>query len=588
MPLREDLYNPIPGENPAGRDIRYSPIYEKIKEARRQDEDLDQGAWKRERKLADYGMAAKLAQEAIATQSKDLQLAVWLTEALLHNEGFAGLEQGLTCCCELVKRFGLQLFPACDDGDREPLAAPLDWMGSCLEVPVKSAPLNSARHNWFQFTDSRLLGYEEKSADANQKKVREKAIKDGKLAPEEFDKSFEATPKAFYVASENSLLASLQAIQRLDEVSNAVLGDQSPSFSRLSSALEQILHAVHQLLEKKRQTDPDPEPEVAVAVSEPEAVEDAAAAPIAIDFAVEPVHRRAAIENIAAAAAFLRKTEPFNPAPYLMLRGLRWGELRATTALDDSSLLEAPPTEVRRRIKQLALEKRWQELIETAETYMAFPYSRAWLDLQRFVAEACTALGGQFDAIRRAICSELRALLADRPALLSATLMDDTPAANAETQAWLRELAAEPQERLNAISAEASDVVDGFRKKFADPFILASAAMKAGDHQKTFEIMREEIARQRSGRGRFFRRLQLVELCISAKREAIAQPILEELIAAVDAHKIEDWEEQEAVASALAAIMSASKRIQADAKEKQKYFERICRLDPVKALAAGN
>jgi type VI secretion system protein ImpA len=261
--------------------------------------------------------------------------------------------------------------------------------------------------------------------------------------------------------------------------------------------------------------------------------------------------------------------------------------LRAAAALEDPAVLEAPPTDVRRRVKQLALERRWQELIETAETCMAFPYSRAWFDLQRFVVQACSALGAQFDSIAKAICSELRALLADLPALLTATLMDDTPAANAETQAWLRELAAEPQPRLNEISAVNNDV-DGFRKKFADAFTLALAAMKSGDHQKTFEIMCEEIARQRSGRGRFFRRLQLVELCISAKREAIAQPILEELIAAVDAHKIEDWEDHETVAGALAAIMSASKRIQSDAKEKQKYFERICRLDPVKALAAGN
>lgn len=597
MPLRDDLYNPIPGENPSGQDIRYSPIYDKIKEARRQDEDLDQGAWKRERKLADYGVAAKLTQEAIATQSKDLQLAAWLAEALLHNEGFAGLEQGLTCCCELISRFGLQLFPACDDDDLEPLTAPLDWLGSCLEVPVKMVALNSARHNWFQFTESRLLGYEDKSADANQKKAREKAIKDGRLAPEEFDKSFDATLKAFYVTQENSLRASIKKIQQLDEVANATFGNQAPSFSRLSSALEQVLHIVHQLLEKKRQTEPDPEPAVAAVEPTVQKADDhgatsapisTSAAPISFDFTTEPPHRRSVIENIAAAAAFLRKTEPFSPAPYLMLRGLRWGELRVAAAFGDSTLLEAPPTEVRRRIKQLALEKRWQELIETAETYMAFPYSRAWLDLQRFVVEACAALGGQFDAIARAICSELRALLADLPALFSATLMDDTPAANAETQAWLRELAAEPQGHLNAISAANSDVIDGFRKKFADPFVLASTAMKSGDHQKTFEIMCEEIARQRSGRGRFFRRLQLVELCISAKREAIAQPILEELIAAVDAHKIEDWEEHETVAGALAAIMSASKRIQSDAKEKQKYFERICRLDPVKALAAGN
>ena len=38
------------------------------------------------------------------------------------------------------------------------------------------------------------------------------------------------------------------------------------------------------------------------------------------------------------------------------------------------------------------------------------------------------------------------------------------------------------------------------------------------------------------------------------------------------------------MAAALVTIVRASKKIQADPKEKQKYFERICRLDPVQAL----
>ncbi len=42
--------------------------------------------------------------------------------------------------------------------------------------------------------------------------------------------------------------------------------------------------------------------------------------------------------------------------------------------------------------------------------------------------------------------------------------------------------------------------------------------------------------------------------------------------------------EQSLVAGALLAIMKASKKIQADAKEKQKLFERICRLNPARAL----
>jgi type VI secretion system protein ImpA len=35
MALREDILVPIPGENPSGADLRYDPVLDKIKEARR-------------------------------------------------------------------------------------------------------------------------------------------------------------------------------------------------------------------------------------------------------------------------------------------------------------------------------------------------------------------------------------------------------------------------------------------------------------------------------------------------------------------------------------------------------------------------
>ena len=89
MPLRDDLLNPIPGDNPSGAYLYYAPIYDKIKEARRQeDAPGPSGVWARERKAADWNLVIKLAGEALATQSKDVQLAVWLAEAYFKKEGF--------------------------------------------------------------------------------------------------------------------------------------------------------------------------------------------------------------------------------------------------------------------------------------------------------------------------------------------------------------------------------------------------------------------------------------------------------------------------------------------------------------------
>src|SRR3981189_690418 len=85
------------------RQMCRSALYEKIKEARRQDDDAPQGEWQRERKLADYTAVLKLAGDALATKSKDLQLAAWITEAALNKEGFPGLLAGLKLIRGLIE-----------------------------------------------------------------------------------------------------------------------------------------------------------------------------------------------------------------------------------------------------------------------------------------------------------------------------------------------------------------------------------------------------------------------------------------------------------------------------------------------------
>ena len=118
-----------------------------------------------------------------------------------------------------------------------------------------------------------------------------------------------------------------------------------------------------------------------------------------------------------------------------------------------------------------------------------------------------------------------------------------------------------------------------------DPYVLAKDAMAAGQQEKAFALMRAEVAGQSCGRRRFRRKMQLAELAIAAGKDAIAQPLLEDIAAAVENHKLDDWEDPEQLARDLSRLMRCSKKIQSSAAEKQKLFERICRLDPVQALS---
>ncbi|HEY4934325.1 MAG TPA: type VI secretion system protein TssA [Terriglobales bacterium] len=607
MPLRDDLLNPIAGDSPSGADIRRDfklSLYDKIKEARRQDDDLPQGEWQHERKAANYPLVVNVAQEGLATSSKDLQLAVWLTEAMLHTEGYSGLRQGIALCHGLVAQFWDTLYPAVEDGDLELRAAPLDWLGTSLEIPLKKRPLVRDGYDWFKFKESKLVGYEEHAQTDNERKKRAKMLAEGKLAPEVFDKAFSETPKAFYLQSEKDLDGCLDSMTAFDQLCEEKFGKAGPSFGNLKKALDDVRHTVHMLLEKKRETEPDPVIETpaedaaaAIASEGQSAASGLRGAPgiiISIATSSEPLDRREAIIAVAQAAAFLRKREPHSPAPYLMMRGLRWGELRAAFQLPDSGLLEAPPTELRQHIKRLALGHQWGDLLETAENAMSLPCSRAWLDLQRMVVAACTALGGKYETIAVAIRSELRTLLSDLPELLDANLLDDTPAANAETRAWLKELLENPdlesQPQADGTPAPARDNHHqglSWLQRAADPHLLAQQLLKGGEPEKAYEVMRKEIARQQSGRGRFLRTMQLVQLCVEAGNDAIAQPLIDDLAAAIETHKLDDWEDNEMVAAALATVMRISKKVQENAGERQKLFERICRLDPVRALSTG-
>jgi type VI secretion system protein ImpA len=603
MPLRDDLLNPIPGPNPAGANLRYAPIFDKIKEARREDDDAPQGEWQRQRKVADFPQVIKLAGETLATKSKDLQLAVWLTEALIKTEGFSGLRSGLDLIRGLIENFWDNLHPELEDGDAELRAASLDWLGSRLDSTLRCVPLAKKGPNWFEYKEALAVGFEAAADTEAKLEARNAAIAEGKLTGEEWEKAFQASPKAYYKSEEETLDAILETLEALAPLCEEKFGEVAPSFGPLRSTVEEIRHTVHGFLQKKREIEPDEEP-VAEAVetqppdTEGTAVQEAAGEPAPARAAArkgaiteEPVDKADAFQRVVAVARFLRRDDPYSPAPYLLLRGLRWGELRAGGSSIDPLILDAPPTEIRQALKRHSLEGDWQQVQELAETAMGLPCGRGWLDLQRYACKAASGLG--YEQISQAIQSELNALLAAYPDLPQMMLMDDTPAANPETQAWLKEIAPAPPAAADyyappPMEAETAASQGGVAAQEATPpdaNELAMEAARSGRVEEAINILTREAAAERSGRGRFQRRLQLAQLCMSIGYERIAHPILEQLAAEIDSRGLEGWESSSMVAHPLALLYRCFDKIETGAEIKQKIYDRICRLDPLQALS---
>src|ERR1700687_1673025 len=518
MPLPEGLLNPFTGENPSGQSLRYDPVYDKIREARRADEELQlseeaskRDVWTRAVKKADFVQVSKLCTEVLAKRAKDLQIAAWLTEALLAQEKIPGLTQGLDLIRGLLENFWDTVHPEIEDGDLEMRVGPVAWVG-----------------------------------------------------------------------------AAVDSVQSLEARCDAKFGGSAPNFANLKKALEDLQDSVREFW-KPAEKEAAPEVAPEDSLESVSGQETGAAAPPArkrVSAAEQPADPDDAVRGMVALARYLRLANPASPVPYMVLRALRWGELRANASSLDSALLDSPPRETRQLLKKLASESQWTELLDGAETAMSLPCGRGWLDLQRYSVRACEGMG--YDSVAAAIRAELRSLLSDYPDLSSASLSDDTPAANNETQAWIHEsiLPPPPAPPEPEIAVAPPGAARGNGAATPDVNERAQQAMRAGRIQEALELLSGEIAQERSGRGRFYRKVQLAALCLSAKREAIAYPILAELAEEIERRKLEEWEESSALANSLTLLFRCMDKLGYDEAAKQKVYQKICRLDPVQVLAA--
>jgi type VI secretion system protein ImpA len=68
----------------------------------------------------------------------------------------------------------------------------------------------------------------------------------------------------------------------------------------------------------------------------------------------------------------------------------------------------------------------------------------------------------------------------------------------------------------------------------------------------------------------------------------VAQPILEEMIAQIERHGLEEWEDGETVALPLGLLYRALGRLDGDSGTRQSLYLRVCRLDPIQAMQFAN
>lgn len=323
----EALLAEIDADAPCGADLGYDPDFAEMERAAEGKPEQQFGETIIKGEPPNYRDVQRLALDLLG-RTKDLRIAVNLTQALLRNDGLGGFAEGLELIGGLIDRYWDQVHPQLDpDDDNDPtlrintllaLAAPSTVVRGVREVPL----VRSRSVGTFSFRDY-LMATGEIPAPENAETP----------APE--SGTIEA---AFRDCDGDALLATAAAlghardmVERMESLLDRQVGSAaSADFSPLTGELRRMEHLVSEWVNRRgldRVPDPEPtdEPSADAATDDDSAAESAhgSAASGAPAVNGDIRSREDVVRTLDRLCAYFEKYEPSSPLPLLLERAKR-------------------------------------------------------------------------------------------------------------------------------------------------------------------------------------------------------------------------------------------------------------------------
>lgn len=341
------LLQPLSESAPCGEDVSFSEVYDRIREERRADDpSLSQGDWQTELKAANWRNVVELSSQVLSGQSKDLQAAVWLGEALIARHGLAGVADACDLLDGLLEHFWDGLYPPAEGDDLDERASRLAWFNQYATLALRKAPLNSGEpamslNDWQTSREVDNLARQNREAWQG-------AIDEGKPDGETFDQALRKSGRDSVAATLAAIEQAQASHQRLNARVDARFGRQAPSLAGLGEALgqaRQVMLKVAQGLGVQ-----------ATAVAEAPIEETSSPTPVSSSTnRAQPiagtatltsntlVTKQDALRQLKEIAAFFRHNEPHSPVAYLVERAVAWADMPLdqwlSEVVDDEGLL---------------------------------------------------------------------------------------------------------------------------------------------------------------------------------------------------------------------------------------------------------
>lgn len=341
----EAILAPLAGDQPTGVDLRqdFAPtsIYFRLRDARAQARDAERQA---DTEGSDEGLpalwrpVATMAIGALKSNSKDLEVATWLTEALVRIAGLRGLMAGAAVIGGLVERHWDGLFPVPEEGDveaRVAAVAGLSGQGAdgTLMQPLRKVALfrrpDGSPFSIWQFQAAlELSGITDPARRAQR-------IDSGVLPFEEVEKEARLAGATHWSAQRELIAKTLAAWKEMERAFDEKAGDASPAANRVRELLEFVSETCGRFAPSDA-TDGAAEMTSATA---PAAAGDGAAA-VATPGSI--TGREQALRQLTEIAAWFKRNEPSSPIGFTLDEAVRrarlgWPELVAELVSDETA-----------------------------------------------------------------------------------------------------------------------------------------------------------------------------------------------------------------------------------------------------------
>ncbi len=330
---------PVEGDAPEGTDLRedfsaqspYFRLRDARAEARDAEKAIERGEPNAPEPLPFWRNVRELAAASLA-RSKDLEVAAWMTEAMLRLSGLRGLASGARLIAGLAERYWEGLFPMPDDDGMETRLSAVTGLngrggpGSLIQ-PLYRLPLfpgaDGRAVNLFQFQQSEQLP----ALDAARRQQR---IERGTVPLEELERAARAAGASAFGPLLNEAQDALGAWEEMTQALDSRAGADGPSTSQVREILQQIV-AVAARYAPEGAGAPSGTAVTGGAADRADEAEPGTHAQSggigAVVITGRIATREDAFRTLSEVALFFRRTEPHSPLGYMLDETIRRGRL---------------------------------------------------------------------------------------------------------------------------------------------------------------------------------------------------------------------------------------------------------------------